>query len=164
MKLIILLSLLSLSAIAQDMSKTENWDAAYREESDGSTTYIGGCALHQEYENKMFTVGPTIIKYFEPSQFTQPQIMGKLAKADPALIAVMKKSFDGSLEGVDDLTLEKLHSQKFPKLDLYRANIGVGGGNGIYLVYHKLSSGKYELLSQVMDGDVEFCDKKVWLK
>lgn len=163
MKLMLLLSLLSLSAFAQDMSKTEDWDASYREESDGSTTYIGGCGLHQDYEGKNFVKAGTIVKYFEPSQFTPAEIKKKLSKADPVLVKKIEDGQEGFLEGVDDLTIEKLNSKKFATLDLYLVNMGVGGGNGIIFVYNKTKTG-YELLSQVMDGDVEFCDKKVWIK
>ncbi len=43
---------------------------------------------------------------------------------------------------------------------------GVGGGNGMYLVFNRtVTKGKiaYELMSEVFDGDVEYCDSKVWL-
>lgn len=163
MKLFILLSLFAFSAFAQDMSRTETWENSYREESDGSSTYIGGCGTHQDYEGKTFTKGATIVKYFEPSQFTQVEIKKKLSKVDPVLVKTIEDGQDGYLEGVDDLTIEKLVSKKFAKLDLYLVNMGVGGGNGIIFVYNKTKTG-YELMSQVMDGDVEFCDKKVWIK
>lgn len=163
MKTILLLALVSFSAFAQDMSRTETWETAYREESDGSTTYIGGCGTHQDYEGKNFKTAATIVKYFEPREFTNAEIRAKLAKADPKLIAVIEEGEEGYLEGVDDLTIEKLSSVRFKNLDLYLVNMGVGGGNGIIFVYNKTKTG-YELMSQVMDGDVEFCDKKVWIK
>lgn len=163
MKMFLLLALVSFSALAQDMSKTEDWDSAYREESDGSTTYIGGCGTHQEYKGKNFTTGATIVKYFEPSQFSKDQIQKKLAKVDPKLIAVIEDGDKDFIEGVDDLTIEKLNSKVFRNLDLYLVDMGVGGGNGIIFVYNKTKTG-YELMSRVMDGDVEFCDKKVWIK
>lgn len=163
MKFFLLLVLFSFSAFAQDMSHTESWDDSYREESDGSTTYIGGCGTHQDYEGKLFKTERTIVKYFEPWGMSPAEIEKRLAKADPALIAVLQESHENNLHGVDDLTIEKLSSKRFAKLDLYLVNMGVGGGNGIIFVYHK-NGKKYELMSQVMDGDVEYCDKKVWLR
>ncbi len=161
--LLLLLALISLSSYAQDMSQTEDWDSSYREEADGSSTYIGGCGTHQEYKGKNYTTSETIVKYFEPYGLNPTEIKEKLAKADPALIKIIEQGEEGYLEGVDDLTIEKLSSKRFKTLDLYLVNMGVGGGNGIIFVYHKSKTG-YELMSQVMDGDVEFCDKKVWLR
>ena len=163
MKLFLVLVALSFSAFAQDMSRTETYEQGYRENSDGSTTYIGGCGLHQDYESKLFTVSNTIIEYFEPYGMKKADLANKIKPADKKLIAAVEKAVEMSVAEVDDLKLETLKSDRFSDLKLYRFNVGVGGGNGIYFVFEKTKNG-YKLLSQVMDGDVQFCDKKVWIK
>ncbi len=55
----------------------------------------------------------------------------------------------------------------FPELDLIRFNVGVGGGNGGYLVFNQVKEGSvvtYELMSSTFDSDLDYCDKKVWLQ
>lgn len=160
---------LTLNVFAKDMSRTESYKDAYKELPDGSTEYIGRCSTHQDYENKHFKVTETIIEYFEPEyDMTEAEFEKKTSRMDKELkkTLVTKLQFD-SLKDVDDLTLEKIVSLSFKGLDLYRLNIGVGGGNGMFLVFNKTKkNGKvlYELLSDIFDGDIEFCDSKVWLK
>jgi len=160
---------LTLNVFAKDMSRTESYKDAYKDLPDGSTEYIGRCSTHQDYENKHFKVTETIIEYFEPEyDMTEAEFEKKTARMDKELkkTLVAKLQFD-SLKDVDDLTLEKIVSLSFKGLDLYRLNIGVGGGNGMFLVFNKTKKNgnvQYELLSDVFDGDIEFCDSKVWLK
>lgn len=155
----------STQLFAQDMSRTETYQEAYQEMEDGSSMYIGGCSLHQEYEGKKFVVTKEIVGYFEPDSDEVADYNRRMKDVEPELIAaVMPLVGQGdSLIDTDDITLEKIKSLIYPKLDLYRFNIGVGGGNGFYAVFSKVGS-HYELLSHVFDGDVEFCDKKVWNK
>ncbi len=160
---------LSLNSFAKDMSRTESYKDAYKELPDGSSEYIGKCSTHQDYENKHFKVTKTIIEYFEPDyDMTEAEFDQKTKSMEKELkdTLVTKLQFD-SLKDVDDLTLEKITSKTFKNLDLYRLNIGVGGGNGMYLVFNRtVSKGKiqYHLMSDVFDGDIEFCDSLVWLK
>jgi hypothetical protein len=169
----ILLALLALTltqnTFASDMSRTEDYRHAYKELKDGSNQYIGGCSTHQDYEGSQFIVTKTIIEYFEPS-YDSPQtdVAKRIHKIEKELVdaTLLHLKYD-SLADVDDLTVEKIVSKKFKKLDLFRLNIGVGGGNGMYLVFNReVVNGKivYELMSDVFDGDVEFCDSKIWLK
>ena len=160
------------SVFAQDMSRTESYKDAYKDMPDGSSQYIGGCAVHQEYEGKYFQVTKTIVETFEP-EYEAPVVntMKKLKHVEKELLAAAASGSEGDVgeffSQVDDITLEKLSSKKFPHLDLFRFNIGGGGGTGYYEVYARsVKNGKisYEKLSNVFDGDVEFCDKKVWLK
>lgn len=161
--------LLTLNSFAKDISRTESYKDSHKELPDGSSEYIGKCSTHQDYENKHFKVTKTIIEYFEPEyDMTEEQFDLKTRKMEKELkeTLVKKLQFD-SLKDVDDLTLEKIVSKTFKNLDLYRLNIGVGGGNGMYLVLNRvISKGKieYHLMSDVFDGDVEFCDSLVWLK
>lgn len=171
--LIILSLLLSFSAMAKDMSRTETYDESYRELEDGSNEYVGGCSVHQDYEGKMFSVTKTIVETYEPEyQAPSAETMKKLKHVEIELLTATAsgQSSDSVADffaQVDDFALEKITHKKIKGLDLYRWNIGVGGGNGYYEVYNRTESKgkiKYEKLSNVFDGDVEFCDSKVWLK
>ncbi len=155
---------LASQAFAQDMSRTESYEQAYSQNSDGSTSYIGGCSLHEDYEDKKFSVTDTLIKYFEPDyQMTQAEILQRLAPMGPKLLAAVMEyiSYDGEIS-FDDLTLETI-KYKHSAQTFARFNIGVGGGNGQYVIFLKTRSG-YKLMTHTFDGDLEFCDKKVWLK
>lgn len=166
MKIIIALSALLVfsQAFAQDMSRTETYEEAYRENADGSSTYVGGCSLHEDYEDEKFSVTSTIIEYFEPDyRAPQAELIKKLSIMGPELLnAVMEFiSYNGEI-GFDDLTLETIQ-YKHSRQSFFRFNIGVGGGNGQYATYMKTNAG-YMLVSHTFDGDLNFCDKKVWLK
>ncbi len=169
--LITLSLLVSFSTLAEDMSRTERWQDAQRELPDGSSEYIGGCSVHQDYEGKMFSVTKTIVKGYEPSWKTPEDTMKKLKHVEKELLEAAAEGTDGNLSdffnGVDDFTLEKISHKKIKGLDLYRWNIGVGGGNGYYQVFNRIMvKGKptYEMLSHVFDGDLEHCDSLVWIK
>ncbi|MBC7714441.1 MAG: hypothetical protein H7177_13940 [Rhizobacter sp.] len=168
--ILILSLLLAYGAQAKDMSGTESYKESTKEMEDGSVVYIGKCSTHQDYEKKYFTVDETLVKYFEPRDVTQAQMEKKLKNVEKELIVAAAKGAnqeDATLSDVDDLTVEKITSTKFAGLDLYRLNIGVGGGNGMFLVYNRILKGKtpvYELISNVFDGDLEFCDSAVWIK
>lgn len=171
---LIALSLLAtFSSFAKDMSRTETYEESYRELPDGSNEYIGGCSTHQDYEGKQFIVTKTIVKYFEPEYNAPAQdTMRKLQKVEAELLEATADIDNYSdmaefFSSVDDITLEKIEHKTIKGLDLYRWNIGVGGGNGYYEVYNRSvvkGKVKFEKLSHVFDGDVEFCDSKVWLK
>lgn len=170
--LITLSLLLSFTTLAEDMSRTEKWQDTYRELPDGSTEYIGGCSVHQDYEGKNFIVTKTIVESFEPSyNAPKEQTMKKLKNVEKELLKATAAGSDGDVAdffaGVDDLALVKLSHKTIIGLDLYRWNIGVGGGNGYYEVYNRSEvKGKirYDKLSNVFDGDMEFCDSLVWIK
>lgn len=161
--LITLITLISLQISAKDMSRTETYDEAYRELEDGSNQYIGGCSLHQDYEGKKFVVTETLVETFEPREYSKIGIVKKLKNVEKELLLAI-----GGIQYVadtDDITLEKIVLKKLKHLDLYRFNIGVGGGNGYYEVYEKIKTPngiKFEKLSNVFDGDVEYCDSKIW--
>ncbi len=162
------LILLALNSNAYDMSKTETYDEAYKELPDGSSQYVGGCGTHQDYEGKHFKVSKNLVPYFEPG-YDSPETdtLNKIHVLDKELIEAAKDHLVvDSISQVDDLTVDKLQSLTFKGLNLYRMDIGVGGGNGMILVFNKVKSGSkisYELMSEVFDGDVEHCEDKVWL-
>lgn len=157
--------------MAADMSRTEDYDQVH-EERDGYMVYTGKCSLHQDHEGVYFTVGKTIVETYEPAWRADPaDTMKVLRHVEKELLAAAAVGSDQSVEeffaGVDDFTLEKIKSKPFAHLDLYRFNIGVGGGNGYYDVYKRsVVNGKisYEQMSKVFDGEVEICDEQVWLK
>lgn len=171
--LIALSLLVSFGAFAQDMSRTETYEESTRELPDGSNEYIGGCSLHQDFEGKKFIVTKTIVESYEP-EYDAPvtQTIKKLANVEQELLDATAAGSDATdafefFSQVDDFTLEKIMHKSIKGLDLYRWNIGVGGGNGYYVVFNrKVVKGKisYEMLSHVFDGDVEFCDASVWTK
>ncbi len=166
MKMLIALGALLVfsQAFAQDMSRTESYEEAYRDNADGSRSYVGGCSLHEDYEDKKFQVSNTIIKYFEPDyQMPQAELLKKLSVMGADLLkAVMEFiSYDGEI-GFDDLTLETIQ-YKHSSQEFFRFNIGVGGGNGQYVTY-KFTNNGYKMVSHTFDSDLEFCDKEVWVK
>jgi hypothetical protein len=162
---ILILSLvLSFSAMAKDMSKTETYEEAYKE-VNGYSVYVGACSLHPDRE--AYTTDKTLVEYFEPGyESTMEEFMSKVKNLDKELIDAAQVVVEG-LPDVDDFTATKITSTKAHGLDLYSLNIGVGGGNGMILTFNKtVKNGKvhYELMSDIMDGDVNFCDSKVWFK
>jgi hypothetical protein len=159
---------LSVNSFAVDMAKTESYKTAYKELKDGSSIYVGKCSTHQGYEKKYYKITKTLVEYFEPGYDSRESDTQKhILHLESELIEATKThlQFD-SIADVDDLTVEKIESTKFKGLDLFRLNIGVGGGNGMYVVFNRTIKNRkvnYELMSSIMDGDVEFCDSKVWL-
>lgn len=116
------------------------------------------CRLHQDYEGQEFTVGATLIDYFEPRERSQDFVDAQFALIPLALQQQLVDLIGiDDLAWVDDLTLEEIH---FRGEALLRFNVGVGGGNGLYATYRKLDGG-HQLLSYVFDGDVEFCHASV---
>jgi hypothetical protein len=170
--LIALSLLVSFGAFAQDMSRTETYEESHRDLEDGSTEYIGGCSVHQDYEDKKFIVTETIVETFEP-EYDAPvtSTIKKLVNVEKELLAATAAGSDSDVydffANVDDFTLEKISHKTIKGLDLYRWNIGVGGGNGYYEVYNRtVVNGKpaYKKLSNIFDGDIDFCDASVWKK
>lgn len=165
--LILLSLLLSFTAAAKDMSRTENYDDAYQEQEDGSVAYVGQCSIHPDkagYQDK-----EVLVEYFDSDygRLTRAQFLAKTKALETELTDAGGLRTGSEMPiGIDDFTADKIESTIFKGLDLYRLNVGVGGGNGMILVYNRtVKNGKpaYELMMEIMDGDVEYCDSKVWL-
>lgn len=164
--------LISGFAFAQDMSRTESYDSAYKETRQGRI-YVGKCTTHQDHEKKYFTISSVAQKYVEPQDLSDAQIKAMLKKFDPALLNLVLKAFDMDpvkekttafeifKNYIDDVTVETLSYKLMPQGQLIRFNLGVGGGNGGYATILK-SPQSYKLMSYVFDGDVEYCDRMVW--
>jgi hypothetical protein len=151
-------------AFAQDMSRTESYEEAYRDNEDGTRSYVGGCSLHEDFEDVKFSVTKTVIETLDSSYgVSQANLLKKLAPMGPELLAAVMEyiAYDGEIS-FDDLTLEMI-KYKHSAQTFARFNIGVGGGNGQYVTLMKTSEG-HKLVTHTFDGDLEFCDKKVWLK
>lgn len=171
MNFFLLLSTLLISNIihAEDMSRTESYENVYKELANGEQVYTGACSTHQNYENTFFKVSEKLVEYFEPNYNERMSgIKKRLSKLEPELIAIAKKQLQINNFGeVDDLTVDKIEHWSYPNLNLFRMDVGVGGGNGIILFYNRVQKGPtiyYQLMSEIMDGDIDFCDRAVWLK
>lgn len=176
LKFILAALMVSASAFAQDMSRTEKYETSYKEMPDGSSRYVGKCTTHEDYKNKFFTVSATVQKYVEPRDLSQTQLKAMLKRFDPALITTVLKAFDMYEVGqntldifanyIDDMTVELITHKMAPQMNLIRFSVGVGGGNGGYVIYNIVHNGaqvQYELMSYTFDSDLNYCDKKVWL-
>jgi hypothetical protein len=169
-----LLFLVSSTSFAQDMSRTEAYEDAYKEMPDGSSKYVGKCKTHEDQKGKLFKISKVIQKYVEPSEFSVDEVKKVLDKAGGMIIGriLMKEFFDEKYSSetalmkaftqyVDDITIENIMVKDSPDLNLIRFNVGYGGGNGGFLVLLKTSSG-YKKMSHTGDGDLSYCDKIVW--
>lgn len=160
---------------AQNMAETESYDEAYTEMPDGSSRYVGKCSTHEDYENKFFGRKSLIQKYVSPSDLSYAEMKKILSQFDKGLIkqvlsVLQMNDISGTddvvsifMDYVDDLTVDTISHTKASGLDLIRFNVGVGGGNGGYLIFSKVKNkAEYELMSYTFDSDLNFCDKKVW--
>jgi len=160
---------------AQNMAETENYQDAYVELPDGSSRYIGKCSTHEDYENKLFNQKTLIQKYVSPSDLSPSEMKKILSKFDTALIKQVLSLLQINdpdnrdivsifMDSVDDLTVDTVSHSKNLSLDMIRFNVGVGGGNGAFLIFNKVKNKSvFELMSFTFDSDLSFCDKKVWL-
>lgn len=165
--LIGLLTLGSLSALAQDMSRTESYDVAYKELADGSEQYVGSCLTHENYENVKFKRTAMMLKYMEPAGYSASEFNHLMSKIDKDLISKIAKTLEFDMadfqDFVDDITIDRIKVAARPMANLVRANVGIGGGNGTYLVFEQ-TGGTYKLMSITLDGGLEYCDAKFWDK
>ena len=167
------------SVMAQNMADKENYNDAYIDMPDGSSRYVGKCSTHEDYEKFYFKTKKVLQKYTDPSELSEAQIKTILAKFDKEVITLVFKTLNmyeisnSSSEVsilkdyIDDITVESISSVFHPELDLIRFNVGVGGGNGSFLVFNKLKKGSsvtYEMMSYTFDSDLNYCDQKVWLQ
>ena len=176
-KLLLAISFLFSGVVsAQNMAETERYDDVYTDMPDGSSRYVGKCSTHEDYENKFFGRDRLIQKYISPSDLSPAEMKKVLAKFDKVLIkqvlSVLEMDDMSSTDDVvsifmdyiDDLTVDAISHSENASLDLIRFNVGVGGGNGSYIIFSKVKNkAEYELMSYTFDSDLNFCDKKVWL-
>ncbi len=177
--LLFLLVVSSTSVFAQDMSKKETYDNSNIEMPDGSSRYVGKCSTHEIYENFYFKKTKVMQKYVKPYQMEKAEIKAVYDKLGETFLKEVfkvmgmndvaepkEKTLDILEQYIDDIYVEKVSHVLYPEMNLIRASVGVGGGNGGYVVMNRKLEGKkfkYELVSYTFDGDVNFCDKSVWL-
>ena len=164
--LVVSLFLIS-SAFAQDMSNQERVDDAYRTRADGSSQYVGSCLTHEDYEGINFKRSSMILDRMEPSDYSISELNRRLNRLDSSLLLQIARALNFELadfqDYVDDITIDRIQMSKRITANLVRANVGIGGGNGSYLVFTQVGN-TYKLMSQTLDGDLEYCDVKVWMK
>ncbi len=147
---------------------------------DGSSRYVGKCSTHEDYEKFYFKVKKVLHSHVEPHDLSETELKTLLSKFDKSLMTQVLKTLNmydiaegGASEVsilkdyIDDITVETLTHIVRPELDLIRFNVGVGGGNGGYMIFNKVKQGSavtYEMMSYTFDSDLNFCDKKVWLQ
>lgn len=171
MKMLILICLMLISGknMANDMSKAEDSRSAYRTLSNGTSQYFGKCSTHEIYKNSKYFVTKTLIPYFQSNyDSSEFEILKTISVLEPSLVNELKKHLEiQSFKDMDDFIAQKIESVIVSNLELYQLSIGVGGGNGLVLVFNRIVTNHgpvYELISKTLDGDVEFCDSKVWAK
>jgi hypothetical protein len=165
----------SAAAFAQDMTRLETIDDAYTETMDGGSRYVGKCSTHEDYYKFYYKTLKVIQSYIDDSRLSEDKIKDIIKKLDPQLLKLVLK--ENGLDNlgepnesvisifqnyVDDITIDLISHQLYDGLDLIRFNIGMGGGNGGFTVFNKTKNG-FELISRTFDGDLSYCDKKVWL-
>lgn len=167
------------SVMAQNMAETEDYRTANIDMPDGSSHYVGKCSTHEDYENFYFKTEKVLQKYISPADLSDAELKKVLAKFDKAVIKQVLTTFDmydiagnGSdfsifKDYIDDMTVESIGHVVRPDLNLVRFSVGVGGGNGGYVVFNKVKDGSkvtYEMMSYTFDSDLNYCNKKVWLQ
>ena len=170
-----LLVAISIPAFAQNMATTETYEQSSIDMPDGTSRYIGKCSTHEDYYKFYYKTEKVLQRTVSPGDMEEAKIAEVIKKFDPVLVKQVLKEMElydvaGPNESetsifknyVDDITVDVVKHLIFPELDLIRFNVGVGGGNGGYLIYNKVST-SYNLMSKTFDGDLSFCDKKVWL-
>ncbi len=162
-----IIGIMMVSAYAQDMSRTERYEDAYRTNSDGSSEYIGSCTTHEDFEGKNFKQSSIILETLIPGNLSETDLKRRLMRIDSSLLNQIAERLDFNLNDfkdfVDDITIDRIQMSKYSTSYFVRANVGVGGGNGSFLVFSQVGK-TYTLMSQTFDKDVEFCDLRVWMK
>lgn len=162
-------------SFAQDMSGKENYDQAYRQLPDGSSRYVGKCKTHEDYEGKAFLVQKVIQSNIDSDSFNDEIVKSITEQVGILPFRLMMKQFFGDLadtsttssmihdfqEYADDITVDQISLIGSESQTFLRFNVGYGGGNGGYLVLFKTDSG-YLKISSTNDGELGYCDLKVW--
>lgn len=146
----------------------------YRDNADGSTSYIGRCQLHEDYADELYTVEEIQKSVSDPgieyvkslSELKQEIVL--FAIGDVGYINGDEISSDLKIPFFDDITIQEIHFKdaKFNEQKIFRVSYGAGGGNGGYLTITltgKIAiNGKthylFKKVGHTFDGDLEFCD------
>ncbi len=173
--MILLSFFVSTFSFAQDMSGKEDYSQAYRQLPDGSSVYVGKCKTHEDFEGKSFLVKKIILNRVNSDSFNDEIINSITKQVGIEAFRLMMKQFFGDLadtstnasmihdfqEYADDISIDQISMIGPESLSFLRFNVGYGGGNGGYLVLQKIQNG-FLKISSTSDGDLEYCDLKVW--
>jgi hypothetical protein len=178
--LVVLSVFMACSAFAQDMSKLEDYKNSYLELKDGSSRYIGKCSTRESYEKFYFKTSQILQKVVEPSEMSENQLQALVKKVDEKLMKMVISKLElDEIAGdkatmidilrdyVDDISVDSITHAIFSDLNLIRFNVGVGGGNGGYIVFNQVKEGaqtSYRLMSFTFDSELRYCDRAVWLQ
>ena len=166
---LLLTLLLSFSVFSKDMSRTENYDDVYKQMPNGTSKYFGACSVHENKVGISFEIEKKLVEYMDldAGELSREEFLEATRVLEIDIINAAEKHIGVNIPlGIDDFAADKLKNTKIEGLDLYRLNIGIGGGNGLYLIYNRTETNgliNYELMAEIFDGDVNFCDSKVWL-
>ena len=151
------------------MSHTENYEDVYKQLPDGSTRYIGGCSVHENKIGTTSEIKEILVEYMDldAGELSREEFLEATSILEIDIINAAEKHVAVNIPlGIDDFGADKIVSTRINGLDLFRLNIGIGGGNGMFLIYNRtVTNGSiaYELMADIFDGEVKFCDSKVWL-
>ncbi len=169
MSFLLLSLLLSFSISAKDMSRNEAFTDAYKVTSTGSLKYHGACSVHENMTGSTFVVTKRLVEYMDldAGELSREEFLKATSSLEIGIINAAEKYIKVNIPlGIDDFSADKIKSTKFAGLDLYRLNIGIGGGNGMYLIYNRTvikGMPSYELMAEIFDGYVRYCDSRIWL-
>jgi hypothetical protein len=163
------------NSYAQDVSRSESVDQAYRQLPDGSTMYVGKCKTHEDWKGKSFKVSGVVLDRvstegmrFEAAKKIHDQIgapafrmMMKEYFGNLADLSSNQKTIKEFIDYADDLEIDVIQLIHQPSIEFIRFNVGFGGGNGGFLVLQKTASG-WKKISSTEDGDLNYCDATVW--
>ena len=162
-KLLLILSLISINSFAQVNE--------YMTNPDGTSNYIGNCALHMDYEGRGITIGKTVVKAFEFYSSDKEEVKNfynSLPETAKTLVKVVSRE-EGSLGSKEEEYMAANYFDDFRafeiKLDLWGApkskltvvDYGVGGGNGGFMFFEE-NNGVYKVVAKSFDGDLLQCD------
>lgn len=139
---------------------------------DGTTQYIGNCALHMDYEGRGITRGKTVVEEFEFYSFDDAEVeefystLSPIAKKLTKIVSLQDGSYNKEepeymvANNFDDFEAfeVKLDLWGTPKKKLTVVDYGVGGGNGGFMFFEN-DNGDYKLVGNSFDGELLYCDE-----
>ena len=151
MKFFVFFVLISINIFAAD---------DYRYNDDGSSSYVGSCILHEDYENIAFS-SKEIIPYtnYPTNDFFNkiPKLLKKLAYYTHSQEIAPYMSSETDLEGFDDISFDFVYL-KTSKNIYIRVSYGVGGGNGGYDTYDVTDMDNIKVVTRTFDGELLECN------
>jgi hypothetical protein len=144
----------------------ESFDKEYITNDEGYTVYVGDCKLHEDWENKLYSV-KEVVPY---TSYPSADFVRSLTTVHQELIrAVYNEELGPYLDGdfwtdlnefsFDDISIDEVTLSNSKEV-LYRVSYGVGGGNGGYTTFRVKKNQKLEALSKTFDGELLSCSSE----